>query len=88
MHAPQTPMPAPPVMAARTSAAPHSASHPAVTAHSAHSTVVHSTTHSPPPGEEGEEVPALCCAVCGSAIVTRDELLLDRAETPRRWVGV
>ena len=83
MHAPQTPplAPTPPVMAAMSTV--HSASHSGAhgTAHSA----VHSTTHGPPV-EEDEEVPALCCAVCGSAIVTRDELLLDRAETPRSAV--
>ena len=82
MYAPQMPplAPTPPVMAAMSTV--HSASHSP--AHSTEHSSVHST-HSPLVDDEEnkeDEVPALCCAVCGSAIVTRDELLLDRAETP------
>ena len=80
MYAPQTlPLaPTPPVMGAASTV--HSASHSP--AHSTAHSAVRGTTHSPPGKEDGEEVPALCCAACGSVIVTRDELLVDRAETP------
>ena len=80
MYAPQTlPLaPTPPVIAAASTV--HSASHSA--AHSTAHSAARGTTDSPPAEEDGEEVPALCCAACGSVIVTRDELLVDRAETP------